>query len=177
MLAEKGLIDVFYGDETSVSSEGYVPYGWQFPNEEVAIYSEKSYKINIFGLISRANECHWTISEQNIDSQCVVNHLENLSFKIKKQTVVVLDNASVHQSKLLQERIPFWQQRDLFLFFLPTYSPHLNIAETMWRVLKKYWITPEDYLEKDALFYAANRCMSNIGKSINIKFSPFKANY
>lgn len=175
-LAESGLIDLFYGDETGVSSEGYVPYGWQFPEEKVAIYSEKSYKINVFGLISRANVCHWTISQQNIDSQCVVNHLENLSFKIKKQTFVVLDNASVHQSKLLQERIPFWQKRNLFIFFLPAYSPHLNIAETMWRVLKKFYITPEDYLEKDTLFYAVNRCMNNIGKNIKIKFSSFNEN-
>ncbi len=28
-LAEQGLIDLFYGDQTQVSSEGYVPYGWQ----------------------------------------------------------------------------------------------------------------------------------------------------
>ncbi|WP_350480487.1 transposase [Bacteroides acidifaciens] len=24
----------------------------------------------------------------------------------------------------------------MFLFFLPPYSPHLNIAETLWRMLK-----------------------------------------
>jgi hypothetical protein len=31
-LSEQGLIDLFYGDESHVSSEGYVPYGWQFPD-------------------------------------------------------------------------------------------------------------------------------------------------
>ncbi len=46
-LAEQGLIDLFYGDQTHVSSEGYVPYGWQFPDEEVSILVAKGYKTNI----------------------------------------------------------------------------------------------------------------------------------
>lgn len=175
-MAENGLIDLFYGDESHVSSEGYVPYGWQFPNEKVVIYTEKAYKINIFGLINRANQCYWESTQQNIDSQFIVNYLDDLSLKIKKETFIVLDNAAVHQSKLLQQYLLIWQNRGLFIFFLPTYSPHLNIAETMWRKLKTEWLVPEDYLQKDDLFYAVNRCMSNIGNNLNINFSPFNLN-
>jgi len=40
---------------------------------------------------------------------------------------------------------------------LLTYSPHLNIAETLWRKLKYEWQVPEDYLEKSSLLYAVNR--------------------
>lgn len=58
-LAAQGLIDLYYGDETQVSSEGYVPYGWQFSDEKVAIYTRNGYKMNIFGLISRNNACSW----------------------------------------------------------------------------------------------------------------------
>ncbi|CAA7196356.1 hypothetical protein CHRY9293_02453 [Chryseobacterium potabilaquae] len=54
-----GLIDLFYGDESHVSSESHVPYGLQFPDEEVAIYLEKGYKTNIFGIINRSNVCRW----------------------------------------------------------------------------------------------------------------------
>lgn len=167
------MIDIFYGDESHISSEGYVPYGWQFMDEEVAIYAEKSYKINVFGLINRENYCHWATSEQNINSQFIIEQLEDLSFKIKKQTFVVLDNASIHQSKMLDQRLEYWQARGLYIFFLPPYSPELNIAETMWRILKGKWIRPEDYLEKDTLFYAVNRCMANIGKEININFCHY----
>ena len=48
--------------------------------------------------------------------------------------------------------MPYWQKRGLFIFFLPPYSQHLNIAETIWRKLKKEWLEPEDYFEKDSLF-------------------------
>lgn len=99
-LESMGLIDLFYGDESHVSCEGYVPYGWQFPDEEVAVYVEKGYKTNIFGMINRSNVCHWETTQQNINSEFVINFLENLSFKIQRKTVVALDNASVHRSKL-----------------------------------------------------------------------------
>jgi len=175
-LSQHSLIDLFYGDESHVSSEGYVPYGWQFPNEKVSIYLEKGHKINIFGLISRQNQCYWAITQQNINGQFVMGQLDELSLKIKKETFVVLDNASVHHSKIFQENLLIWQQRGLFIFFLPTYSPHLNIDETMWRKLKAEWLIPEDYLQKNRLFYAANRCMANIGTYLKINFSPFNVN-
>jgi transposase len=68
------------------------------------------------------------------------------------------------------------RQRGLFIFFLPPYSPHLNIAETLWRKLKKEWLNPEDYRDKETLFYAVNRCMANVGEYLTINFSPFSAN-
>lgn len=170
------MIDLFFGDESHVCSEGYVPYGWQFPGEDVCILSEKGYKMNCFGLISRTNQCHWRTSEENIDALFVREQLEQLSLKIQKQTFVVLDCARIHTSKLIQACLEDWQQRGLFIFFLPPYSPHLNLAETLWRKLKKEWLRPEDYSEKDALFYATNRCLANVGRELTINFSPFNLN-
>lgn len=89
---------------------------------------------------------------------------------------MVLDNASIHQARLIQQRRAVWAQRDLQLFFLPPYSPHLNIAETVWRHLKGGWLQPQDYAHADDLAYATNRCLANFGKQLVITFSPFNAN-
>ena len=175
-LSQEGFIDVFYGDESHVCSEGYVPYGWQFPNENVCILSEKGHKVNCWGLISRKNQCRWVSTELNIDSHFVLQELENLSFTINKTTFLVIDCAKIHTAKVIQERLIFWQQRGLFIFYLPPYSPQLNLAETLWRKLKKEWIIPEDYLEKEALFYAVNRCLANVGGELNINFKKFSLN-
>ena len=117
----------------------------QFPDEKVAIYVEKGYKVNVFGLISRTNQCHWAMTQQNIDSQFVVNHLDNLSLKITKETFIVLDNASIHQSKLLRENLDAWQKRvgppmrafHLFLAYLFTTSKHCrnDVAKVKNRVV------------------------------------------
>ena len=64
-------------------------------------------------------------------------------FRFMSRTL--LDNARVH-TKAVKERWPVWQERGLFVFFLPTYSPHLNIVEVLWRKLKYEWLRPDDYL-------------------------------
>jgi Transposase and inactivated derivatives len=172
-LSVNAEIDLYYGDETHVCSEGYVPYGWQFPDEDVCFLSEKSYKFNCFGLINRQSQCHWQVTQQNINTEFVLEFLEKFSFEIRKKTFVVLDNARIHKTKAIKERIPYWEKRGLLLFFLPPYSPHLNIAETLWRKMKKEWLDPPDYLTEESLAYAINRCLADMGKERRINFSHF----
>ena len=31
---------------------------------------------------------------------------------------------------------PIWEKRGLFLFYIPPYSPHPNVVETLWRIMK-----------------------------------------
>ena len=175
-LSQKGLVDLFYGDESQVCSNGYVPYGWQFPGEDVFVPVEKGYKLNVWGLISRCNQTYWATTEKNINANFIFTHLEELSFRIQKPTVLVLDNASMHKAQLIQRQLPFWEERGLHIFYLPTYSPQLNIAETLWRKLKKEQLDPADYTTKDALFYAVNRCLAQVGNLWRINFSEFNTN-
>jgi transposase len=60
------------------------------------------------------------------------------------------------------------------VFYLPTYSPHLNIAETVWRKLKYEWLSAADYESKGHLQYAASLALSAFGRSLKIRFSGFK---
>lgn len=175
-LSEQGLIKLFYADESHVCSQGYVPYGWQFAGEQVFVSSQKGYRLNIFGLISRGNECIWSATTESITAEFMLEKLDMLSLSIHQPTYIVLDNASVHRAKIIEETINIWQSRGLYLFFLPPYSPHLNIAQTMWRHLKGGWLRAEDYLHDQSLAYALNRCMANIGHRLMINFSPFNAN-
>ena len=101
----------------------------------------------------------------------VADFLDRMSLRISKRTFVVLDNASVHRCRLMRELRPLWEKRGLFLFFLPPYSPHLNIAETLWRILKGKRLRPVDYLSTDALLYATNRALAAIGSGLRINFN------
>ena len=69
-----------------------------------------------------------------------------------------------------------WEPRDSYLFFLLPYSPHLNLAETVWHHLKGGWLQPEDYAQPDALTYATNRYLAAFGKEPRRHFSPFIEN-
>ncbi len=173
-LSESGQIDLYYGDESGISSVPNVPYGWQFRDEQVSMPSEKGKGINCFGLFTRANESWTAISEKAIDAAFVVEQLERFSLSLQRLTVVVLDNARIHTGKKMRERIEGWQNRGLFIFYLPTYSPHLNIAETLWRKLKYEWLAPSDYESRGHLQYAVRQALTAFGKSLKIRFSGFK---
>jgi hypothetical protein len=158
-LSANGLIDLYYGDESGVNLEPNVPYGWQFRDEAVSMPSSKGKGINCFGLFTRSNQ-NWTaVSEKSISGNFVMEQIERFSFFIRKPTVVVLDNARIHVGKQILERIKAWQRRGLFIFCLPTYSPHLNLAETVWRKLKYEWLSAEDYASKEHLQYAVKQAL------------------
>lgn len=98
--------------------------------------SSKGTGINCFALLSRDNRSLIETTRENITAHLICEQFERFSMGLKKLTVVVLDNAAVHRARIIKERCAVWQQRGLFLFYLPRYSPHLNIVETLWRKLK-----------------------------------------
>lgn len=165
-----GLINLYYGDESHICTEGYVPYGWQFRGEDVYIPSERGLRLNIFGMVDRNNRYEGFSTTDNMTSDKIADFIDRLSLRICKDTFIVLDNASVHRCKLMKELRPIWEKRGLFLFFLPPYSPHLNIAETLWRILKGKWLRPVDYFSTDALLYATNRALAALGTELNVNF-------
>ena len=165
-------MDLYYGDETNVSTQGYVPYGWQFPDENVSILAEIKASITCFGLWSRTNQkLIYKLNRENTTAQFILENLEDLSFQIIKPTVIVLDNAKIHTAQKILKRIPIWRKRNLYVFFLPPYSPHLNRIERLWKEIKEGWIRPQDYITQDTLFYAIDRICANVGTIISLKFN------
>ena len=172
-LSEAGLIELLYGDESRVSEQPCVPYGWQFSDEAVFIPSGQGAGINLFGLISRANRLVFEMTAESITSEFIIAQMEKLLDHLKKPTVIVLDNARVHRSQALQERLPYWEARGLFVFYLPVYSPQLNLAEILWRKLKYEWLSPADYLDWENLKYQTRLILSGVGSLLKINYSVF----
>jgi len=96
----------------------------------------KGQRLNCFGLISRQNQLHYATTEGSITAAFIVNQLETLSWQLTKPTVIVLDNARIHTGCKVRQRLDDWQRRGLYIFYLPPYSPHLNLAERLWKELK-----------------------------------------
>lgn len=133
--------------------------------------SAKGKGLNCFGLLSRNNKLLFTTSTQSITSSFVFDYLERLSFSLEKPTVIVLDNASVHTAKLIREQRKVWEERGLTLFYLPAHSPQLNLIEILWKMLKYYWLRPEDYAEEQLLFYKVTLALAAVGNTLSINFS------
>lgn len=172
-LSGRGLIDLYYGDESQVNLEANVPYGWQFADEDVFMPVEKGGGLNLFGLIKRDNTLCYETSVEKITSQFILEQMERFSFGLKKLTVVVLDNATVHTAGIIKQRLPVWQTRGLYIFYLPKSSPHLNIAEILWRKIKYEWLSPLDYIDKQQLHYSIRQILGAVGNILKINYSEF----
>lgn len=130
--------------------------------------------VNCFAFLSRDNQCQFTTTRQRIDSQYIFAQMEQLSLRVKKLTVVVLDNAPVQVARSIQEQRPVWEKRGLYLFYLPRYAPHLNIVEILWHKLKYEWLRPVDYETTEGLFYVVWQILAAVGRSLTISFSKFR---
>ena len=152
-----------------------MPYGWQFADEQVWMPASRGAGLNCLGLIRKDNTLLFELSIPTLSAEFLVERLERLSLNLTKETVIVLDNAKIHTAKAVQQRRSVWEQRGLTLFYLPPYSPHLNLAEVLWRKLKYQWLRPQDYLSFEGLRYATQLALAAVGSRLNINFS--QSNY
>ena len=108
---------------------------------------------------------------ETIDSHFIIEQLNNFLYTIKEHTVIVLDNAKVHQSNAMKAMQNIWaKRRELFVFYLPPYSPQLNIIEKVWKELKERWIKLDHYETIDKLFYNTKMVLNEIGKRLHLNF-------
>lgn len=171
-MAQQGEIDLFYGDESRVSLQPYVPYGWQLwgeSQEQIGLPSTSGGGINCFALISRDNRIVPHLTVGYIDAHWISERLDAFSLGLERTTIVVLDNASTHV-KAAKERAEVWAQRGLLVWFLPTYSPHLNLAEVLWRKLKYEWLCASDYVDEGTLHFAVWKALHAVGDTLHIRF-------
>lgn len=88
------------------------------------------------------------------NSETFIQFLEHLLVECYPQQtlVLVMDNVGYHRSYAVQAALSAFQQR-LVVFYLPVYSPDLNLIERFWRHLKdqvcanRFFATTERLLE------------------------------
>lgn len=64
--------------------------------ENIAISANHGGQINCFGILSRENVLFSKTTIKTINADFIVEFFEDFSLKIRKQTVIVLDNARIH---------------------------------------------------------------------------------
>lgn len=170
-LDERGEIDLHYFDETGFCLVPYVPYAWQDKEETIALSSQLSQRLNVLGLMTRSNNLYVYVFEGRITSDIVIAYLDKFSDTLHKRTVVVLDQASIHTSKAVEDKCQEWQQKQLELFWLPPYSPQLNLIEILWRFIKYQWLPFEAYQDWNSLVQSVETVLKEVGSEYVINFA------
>lgn len=95
-----------------------------------------------------------------------MSYLDALAEKAQKageEVVVVMDNAPFHTSGIIREREGRWEEMGLSLYRLPTYCPHLNLIEGVWRRLKGFLMPRRFYDSVSELKYAVLHALRIFG--------------
>lgn len=86
----------------------------------------------LFGAFSPVNGNKFLLEMPFCNSQSFQVFLNEFSaFEPNEFKIIVLDNGAFHKAKSL--KIP----ENIYLVFLPPYSPELNPAEKMWAIIKR----------------------------------------
>ncbi|NET80417.1 MAG: IS630 family transposase [Okeania sp. SIO1F9] len=173
-LYKSGSIDLFFADESGFNMVGYVPYGWQPKGEYIKITPSKTQGTQIFGLMSLDNELESYSCTGSMNSQTVIAFIDDFHKRIKQPTVVVLDNAPIHHSKEFEAKVEEWKDNDLYIFYLPKYSPHLNPIEILWRMIKYQWLPYEDIENQKELNQRLDEILTKFGNEYTINFKEQK---
>ena len=137
---KEGIIDLYYFDESGFCLTPYVPYAWQEQDDPISVESTPSKRLNVLGFMNKRNDLDAYCFEDTITSEVVIHCINSFCNNIQGPTVIVMDNASIHTSEEFQAKIPSWERKGLEIFYLPEYSPELNLIEILWRFMKYEWI-------------------------------------
>lgn len=169
--AATGKIDLYYFDGVGFTLDPSVPYAWQTIGETIEIPAASSDRINVLAFYSTDNRFHPFIFEETIDSEIVIACFDSLCQVITKLTFVVIDGAPVHTSDAFQARLKGWEDRGLYVYLLPAYSPELNLIEILWRMIKYHWLPLNAYESYKALLRMLNIVLKGIGSKYQIDFA------
>ena len=129
----------------------------------------KQGRINLIGTLCLEGESErlqYRMLEGSCRSAEVVGYLTLLADQAEredKSVVVVLDRAPFHRAKVVQEERGRWEAKGLRLYDLPSYCPHLNLIEGVWRRLKGFLMPRRFYDSLAELREAVLSALSLLG--------------
>jgi len=163
---DQGKIALYYFDESGFSLEPCIPYAWQETGTVIEVPASKGGRINVLGFMNRDNDFHAYMFEQTINTDVVIACVNAFCKTMKKKTIVIMDNSSIHKSEEFLEYIPKWKKKGLIIKYLLPYSPELNLIEILWRHIKYLWLP-----------FAAYECMKTLRKSLENILKDFGSKY
>ncbi|KAB7730002.1 hypothetical protein F5984_12510 [Rudanella paleaurantiibacter] len=168
-----GLIELYFADEVGFTQQPYVPYGWQKKHHPLLLPARTTTKrLNPLGLLRLDNHLTVYPSEKAFIVDSLTHFVQQGH---PKPVTIVLDNSPIHRCQLVYNQLASWEEQDMYLFFLPAYSPHLNPIEILWRFIKYRWLKKVHYLSWSRLRKAIFAIIKSFGQEYRIDFTDLQS--
>lgn len=108
--------------------------------------------------------------ETTFDTDNIIRFIDSFVAQTIKKTIVILDNSPILKSKKFIAKMKEWKENDVYIFFLPPYSPELNLIEILLKRIKYQWIPFDAYFCFQNLKERLSYVLKNFGKKYDIIF-------
>ena len=157
-----------YLDECGFSPSQPVNYTWvrRRQRKRIPYENPQRRRLNVLAAAvvdGPVRSLHWVGYAGTWRGEHLVRALEELladPAAAGRPTVVVLDNASIHHSRIVHDALPALAARGLTLFYLPPYTPELNAIERIFRAIKHHHLPERRYTSLDALTTAVDQAFA-----------------
>ncbi|MFC0711125.1 IS630 family transposase [Azorhizophilus paspali] len=166
----RGDTALYYFDESGFSQHSAVLYAWSPVGRALQRTAfSRSRRLNVLGFLSRQGKLIYHKTTDIVTTEVVIEAFDRLLEQKSPEAfaIVVLDNASIHCSALFLRKELEWRAQRLYVIFLPTYSPELNLIEFLWRKIKYEWLPVMAYQSFPSL---TNQVLSDYGEKYRINF-------
>ncbi len=134
----------------------------------------KQGRVNLIGTLS-SEDGEERLEYRMLEGSCrtgeVMGYLDALSEEAergRKPVVVVLDNAPFHTAGAVRDARAGWEAKGLRLYYLPSYCPHLNPIEGVWRRVKRF-LMPRRFYDSLAELKQAVLSALNLLRAVEIQ--------
>ncbi len=170
--ARRGEINQIYFDRAGFSLLATVVYAWQEIGKRLEIAASRSQGQSVLGFMWQGCERFSSfVFQGSITSHIVIYCINEIIKILDKPTVLVKDNAALHQSEEFAENFEEWEQKGLSIYYLPKYSSELNKIELLWKKIKHEWLALEAYQSYQKLTEELDKVLSKIGSLYKIIFT------
>jgi len=150
-----------YLDEVGFSPSQPTSYSWVLPGERkwVPYENPQGRRLNVLAAVVPDGPTPlliWWPLARTLTSEDLLVFLREALPAGPQPRVVVLDNASIHVSRVVQAARPDLERAGLVLEYLPPYRPELNRIEPVFGVIKHHALPERSYVTMLALYEAVN---------------------
>lgn len=163
-LEDQHQIDLYFFDEMGLTLTPKLPYAWQPKGQTACLPTAHSPLLTTLGFVNRKLDLQSFVFKGAANTHIVVECMEQFAQQINRKTIVILDNAPIHKSTLMMSKIKDWNQKGLFLQFIPAYCPELNYIERLWKHIKYQCLPTEAFKNIDTLNENLENVLKNIKK-------------
>ncbi|WP_340619056.1 IS630 family transposase [Xenorhabdus entomophaga] len=170
--ARSGHYRLVYFDEAGFAASPPVQYGWSPRGKPHETEPQDHVRRSVLGALNYTdNTLFYRTMSGSVTRVDVIDFLEQVAQQgDNRLTFVVLDNAPIHHRIEKKITSRWLQEHNLFLLYLPAYSPELNLIEIVWKQAKYHWRRFITWT-KETMEHELNTLLGSYGNKFAINFS------